>query len=309
MKRLIIVAATLLCGLFVESRLSAQDIILTTDNELISAVISEIGDESIVYKKADNPDGPNFRINTSRVVKIQFANGTTQEFNNKQPEQVLFQPYAQPNNQYHAPQSQYGALSQQQYATPAPQQQVQEEPVDWKHEPLAFYYWRIGMQVGCASIPSLNTTFPSKISYDILDDIRIIMPSSFTLSALIGVSGRSSKFDDGTNYFDTHGLLFGVRPGYTVRFFPTLRLSVMAGPYISGDLWGKVQNVDGDYVSVWNIKDWNHFDTGIAVGASLGLASILEIYFEYRRGFISYIKKSDFPGYSNVFAFGVGFDF
>lgn len=80
MKRLVIAIAFVLGGLLLGTKVSAQDIILTTDNEIISAVISEIGDDSIVYKKADNPEGPNYRISTSRVIKIQFSNGTEQSF-------------------------------------------------------------------------------------------------------------------------------------------------------------------------------------------------------------------------------------
>ena len=296
----------MLCGLFVSSRLSAQDIILTTDDEIISAVISEIGDDSIVYKKADNPDGPNFRINTSRVVKIQFANGTTQEFNNKsqsnkQPEQVLFQPYAQPNNnQYYAPQP------QQQYAQ---QPAVEETPVDWRHVPLAFYYWRIGMQLGNASVPSIKYTYPTKVSYDILDEFRVITSSNFTLSTVIGISGRSAKFDDGENFFDTHGLMLGVRPGYTIRFTESLRISIMAGGYIHGDLWGKVMSAENNYLSVWNITNWNHFDAGISAGLSFGISTFMEVYFEYKKGFVSYIKDSTMPEYSSTYCFGLGFDF
>lgn len=291
MRRFIIIAATLLCGLLVESRLSAQDIILTTDNELISAVISEIGDNDIVYKKTANPEGPNYRINLSRVVKIKFANGTEQVFNQntqaqpQNPEQVLFQPYAQP-------------------VTP-----VEETPVDWRHSFLHFYYWRVGFQLGNAYVPEEKYTYRTKLSYDILDDNRWIFPSNFTLSGLLGVSGRGAKFNDGDVFFDTHGLLFGVRPGYTVRFNPSLRISLMAGPYVYGDLWGRILSEGGDYLSVWNITDWNNFDVGVSAGFSLGISSFMEVYFEYRRGFLSFVKESDRHRYSSVYCFGVGFDF
>lgn len=93
MKKLVIIIAAILGGMLLCAKMSAQDIILTTDSEIISAVITEIGDDSIVYKKADNPDGPNFKINTSRVVKIQFANGTEQVFSQQAPSQVPQQQY------------------------------------------------------------------------------------------------------------------------------------------------------------------------------------------------------------------------
>ena len=119
MKKLVIVIAAILGGLLLCSKMSAQDIILTSDSEIISAVITEIGDDSIVYKKADNPDGPNFRINTSRVVKIQFANGTEQVFNAApvatQQSQVRQQNAPQAYSPYNSPYYGPGKLSLSKY--------------------------------------------------------------------------------------------------------------------------------------------------------------------------------------------------
>lgn len=85
MKKLIAIlaasAAMLLCGI----KANAQDIILTNDGQIITAVISEISDADIVYKSFDNQEGPNYRIATSKVQKIRFSNGTEQVF--AQPEQ------------------------------------------------------------------------------------------------------------------------------------------------------------------------------------------------------------------------------
>lgn len=63
------------------SSLSAQDIILTKDSDMIEADVQEISDDFVTYKAFNNQDGPIYRIATSKVVKIKFKNGTEQTFN------------------------------------------------------------------------------------------------------------------------------------------------------------------------------------------------------------------------------------
>ena len=73
---LVAAAAMLLCA----ANSSAQDIILTRDGQIITAVVTEISDAEIVYKSFDNQEGPNYKIATANVQKIRFANGTEQVF-------------------------------------------------------------------------------------------------------------------------------------------------------------------------------------------------------------------------------------
>ena len=61
--------------------MSAQDIILTRDSDIIEANVQEISDDVIIYKAFDNPDGPLYRMATSKIIKIKFKNGTEQTFN------------------------------------------------------------------------------------------------------------------------------------------------------------------------------------------------------------------------------------
>jgi hypothetical protein len=80
MKKIFAILAAATAMLFCASNASAQDIILTRDSQIISAVVLEISDAEIVYKTYDNQEGPNYRIATSNVQKIRFANGTEQVF-------------------------------------------------------------------------------------------------------------------------------------------------------------------------------------------------------------------------------------
>ena len=56
----------------------AQDTLCTKKGEKIPCKIVEVGINDITYKKASNPDGPNYVILKSDVWKIIYANGTVE---------------------------------------------------------------------------------------------------------------------------------------------------------------------------------------------------------------------------------------
>lgn len=60
--------------------LSAQDYIHTVDTKPIAAKVTEIGEDYVLYKTFDNPEGPNYRIPSWRVTKIVLENGTEHVF-------------------------------------------------------------------------------------------------------------------------------------------------------------------------------------------------------------------------------------
>ena len=62
------------------SSLKAQDLIVKTDGTIIKGKISEISDEAIKYKKADNLDGPVYSVSKSSVSAINYENGTVEKF-------------------------------------------------------------------------------------------------------------------------------------------------------------------------------------------------------------------------------------
>lgn len=64
---------------------SAQDLIITTNNEEISAKVEEIHLETIAYKKADNLSGPSYHIKKAQVLKITFENGQVETFQSVSP--------------------------------------------------------------------------------------------------------------------------------------------------------------------------------------------------------------------------------
>ena len=97
MRKFIILAFTLVCSF--SSIIAAEyDLIIKTNSEKIEALIQEVSDTELRYKKANNPNGPMFVIKLSEVSSIVYANGEVQAIEHKaQPVQQV-QP-VQPQNQ------------------------------------------------------------------------------------------------------------------------------------------------------------------------------------------------------------------
>ena len=58
----------------------AQDVIILKNAEEIPAVVQEVGDVEIKYKKIENPTGPNYTLKKSAVLMIKYANGSKDVF-------------------------------------------------------------------------------------------------------------------------------------------------------------------------------------------------------------------------------------
>ena len=58
----------------------AQDVITLKSGEDIQALVQEIGDVDVKYKKFDNPDGPNYSLKKAEIFMIKYANGSKDVF-------------------------------------------------------------------------------------------------------------------------------------------------------------------------------------------------------------------------------------
>src|SRR5438094_5746172 len=71
----------------------SQDKIYRNNGKIVEAKILEIGSDEIKYKEFHNLDGPIYVLETDRIKKVVFANGTVQKFqdNYKDPERYAGQ--------------------------------------------------------------------------------------------------------------------------------------------------------------------------------------------------------------------------
>lgn len=78
MKKTLIIAIAIFIGCI---GASAQDIIVTNDGKSIEAIVMEISSSYVKYKRYDYQNGPTFTTKAETISRIEFQNGTTQEFN------------------------------------------------------------------------------------------------------------------------------------------------------------------------------------------------------------------------------------
>lgn len=94
------------------ANLFANDIIVKRNSEKIDAVISEVSDEEVRYKKANNPDGPTFVMKTSDILTIVYSNGEVQIFGDQSSQNdAVRQPNRQENSEVVKPKSSYSLYS------------------------------------------------------------------------------------------------------------------------------------------------------------------------------------------------------
>lgn len=90
----------LLCCLFLSIHVVAQsvkaDVIIKRDNTKIEAIIQEINNTTIKYRRFSNQKGPLFTIEKSEVASVLYANGEVESFENAPPnrDMQLAQPAA-----------------------------------------------------------------------------------------------------------------------------------------------------------------------------------------------------------------------
>lgn len=60
--------------------LHAQDVVILNDGTELKVKVTRISESSVSYKQLDNPGGPDYTIDKSRVILIQYKNGRTESF-------------------------------------------------------------------------------------------------------------------------------------------------------------------------------------------------------------------------------------
>ena len=81
----------------------AQDVITLKSGDDIQALVQEVGEVSVKYKKFDNPNGPTYVLSRSNIFMIRYANGSKDVFTDNTasvaPPLVTSQPNTQAQNQ------------------------------------------------------------------------------------------------------------------------------------------------------------------------------------------------------------------
>lgn len=87
MKKFILAAALLFATAF---NALADDIITRINGEAIKARVLEINDNSVRFKRMDNPKGPDYVLPLSEIKSIQYDNGIVENYSEALPEQERY---------------------------------------------------------------------------------------------------------------------------------------------------------------------------------------------------------------------------
>jgi len=87
-KRLFLFLAAIAVGV---TSAFAQDVITLKNGKEMIALVYEIGDTDVKYKKIENPSGPNYTLKISEIFMIEYANGSKDMFDVPMPTQPIKQ--------------------------------------------------------------------------------------------------------------------------------------------------------------------------------------------------------------------------
>lgn len=84
MKKFFLVALILCVASYIAG---ADDIITKVNGEQIKAKVTEIGDDTVKFKRMDNPNGPVYSLFFSEIHTIQYESGLVEKFSDPAPEE------------------------------------------------------------------------------------------------------------------------------------------------------------------------------------------------------------------------------
>ncbi len=97
--RIVTLLVFLSFGLLVRS----QDRVTLTNGEVIAVKITEVREGSISYKKAENPNGPLYIIDSSTIQMIEYENGSIENFDNPSTPALPAEDVVKPRVKYSGP--------------------------------------------------------------------------------------------------------------------------------------------------------------------------------------------------------------
>jgi hypothetical protein len=252
-------------ALLIFSTAMAQDKIYKKNGDMISGKVKEISGRTISYKKADNPDGPVYTINKADLDRIEYSNGTEDNFDDE-------------DNDRRRP--------------PMPPNRMKENKnVHYRNNILSISPMQIteqGVGVG--------------IAYErVLDKSGIL---SFYFPAIVAFNGNdlnsSSTGPGGTNYNNYHDYnTYYLMPG--LKFYPTGskgKVRYAVGPnvvaafgqrYVNNVLLNNSGTIIGQDIGY---KD--HFSLGMIINNSLNINPTARLHLGLEMGIgITYLDQTE----------------
>ena len=262
------------------SAVYAQDIIITKDDNIIRAIVTEISSSEIVYKRFDNPDGPNYRTAVSDVKKIRYQNGKEETFTS-------------------APSA--SSISSE----------VQSEETTAQNPANAGNIGRIKKEFYRMAYASYKAVYPNKYKsdsgwgLDVATDVHrrwgLLMTSS-----IFGWMNRGWETSGDQSWFSADAIMYSYRFGLDLPMGSMDDyFGVVWGPYISYDLWGSGK-ANGKSFRIRDVDGYERLDVGWSLDLDFVFGNYM-IFFSWWNGWVSMSNYDTMKHRS--FTIGIGYSF
>lgn len=252
------------------SAVYAQDIIITKDDNIIRAIVTEISSSEIVYKRFDNPDGPNYRTAVSDVKKIRYQNGKEETFSSSTP--ALTQPASSS-----LPETQSEITSEQNTSNSGNGGTLKKE-----FYRMAYASYKMA--------GSNNKKTDAGWGLDAATDIHRRYGVLLLTSSIFGWMNRGWDFIGQDNQFSASAIMYSYRFGLDIPM-GTLDdyVGFVWGPYLSYDLWGS-GSAYGNKVRIRDMDDYERLDVGWSLDLDIVFGNFM-VFFSWWNGWGSVSNK------------------
>jgi hypothetical protein len=195
----------------------AQDVITLKNGDDIQAVVQEVGETEIKYKKYENVNGPTYTMRKSEIFMIRYANGSKDVFTN------VSQPSVAPNTQ--------GTIK---LATPKPPSNPYKFRMyvgtgsglsyGFVGASLEARFDGFGVHAGIGWFPDLDTP-----SWAV--GTKWYFWKNLYVDTMVGVIGEQLEFGYNGGYYENHKAILGLTPmlGVNWSWGGNVRFGVNAG--------------------------------------------------------------------------------
>lgn len=302
--------SSILVLLCIAVSLFATDIIILKNSTRIDAVIQEVSQSEVKYKKASSPNGPSFILSTSEIVSIVYDNGEVQTFDNNSQQQSYDNQQQSYNNNRQSNNPQNSTL-------------VLRDAEKWSSFTINYSYYKPKNDADwMKTMNGFNAGF--MMQNKLYKNLVLLwgLEYQFTMS--------KEKEDGITDKWMNHNIKVPLRFGFSMPFAKKSSATIFFGPsfdfnvatvrkreYGGGD-YEQVDYVNGKYKydmegekdsgSDSDLKQMKFFDVPLGIGV-IYKYSHLGIKLQYEWGLVNRSKEDDYKFKADQFTVGLFFSF
>lgn len=301
--------SSILVLLCIAVSLFATDIIILKNSTRIDAVIQEVSQNEVKYKKASSPNGPSFILSTSEIVSIVYDNGEVQTFDNNSQQQSYDNQQQSYNNNRQSNNPQNSTL-------------VLRDAEKWSSFTINYSYYKPKKDADeMKTMNGFNAGF--MMQNKLYKNLVLLWGLEYQFAM------SKEKEDGATNKWMNHNIKVPLRFGFSMPFAKKSSATIFFGPsfdfnvatvrrHENGGDYEQEDYVNGKYKydmegekdsgSDSDLKTMKFFDLPLGIGI-IYKYSHLGIKLQYEWGLLNRSKEDDYKFKADQFTVGLFFSF